>query len=221
MKRTLLNRVALLAMAAVVVALGSIARSQSAAPPTFRFDPTWPKELPNNWLVGNVVGVAVDSKDNVWITHRPASQAGAEKTPPVLAFDQAGNIVRSWGGSGGTGYEWGTQAHGLYVDYKDNVWVGFGGGLPYDIKSKATTDNAHILKFTPEGKFLLQLGQVRAGHRRQQQHHDARPAHGHRRRPQDRRGVHHRRLHQSPRHRVRCQHWRVQASLGGIRPASG
>ncbi len=163
MKRTLLNRVALLAMAAVVIALGSIARSQSAAPPTFRFDPTWPKELPNNWLVGNVVGVAVDSKDNVWITHRPASQAGAEKTPPVLAFDQAGNIVRSWGGSGGTGYEWGTQAHGLYVDYKDNVWVGFGGGLPYDIKSKATTDNAHILKFTPEGKFLLQLGKFGQG----------------------------------------------------------
>ena len=88
MKPTFLNRAALMAMAALVVALGSIARSQSATPPTFRFDPTWPKELPNNWLVGNVVGVGVDSRDNVWITHRPASQAGAEKTPPVLAFDR-------------------------------------------------------------------------------------------------------------------------------------
>ena len=163
MKRTFLTRAFVISMAAVVVALGSLARSQSAAPPTFRFDPTWPKEMPNNYLVGNVVGVAVDSKDNIWITHRPASQAGADKTPPVLAFDQAGNLVRSWGGSGGPGYDWGTQAHGLYVDYKDNVWIGFGGGLPYDIKTKATTDNAHILKFTPEGKFLLQLGKFGQG----------------------------------------------------------
>jgi DNA-binding beta-propeller fold protein YncE len=153
----------LAAMAVMVVAWGAAARSQSAAPPTFRFDPTWPKELPNNWLVGNVVGVGVDSKDNIWITHRPASQAGAEKTPPVLVFDQAGNLIKSWGGSGGPGYEWGTQAHGLYVDYQDNVWVGFGGGLPYDIKSKATTDNAHILKFTADGKFLLQLGKFGSG----------------------------------------------------------
>ena len=148
----------------LIAALGQPARSQSAAaaPPTFRYDVSWPKELPNNWLVGNVVGVAVDSRDNVWITHRPASQAGAEKTPPVLAFDQAGNLIHSWGGPG-AGYDWGTQAHGLYVDYKDNVWVGFGGGLPYDIKSKATTDNAHILKFTPAGKFLLQVGKFGQG----------------------------------------------------------
>ena len=46
---------------------------------------------------------------------------------------------------------------------KDNVWVGFGGGLPYDIKSRATTDNAHILKFTPDGKFLLQFGKFGEG----------------------------------------------------------
>jgi DNA-binding beta-propeller fold protein YncE len=163
MKRTFLTRAFVISMAALVVALGSLARSQSAAPPTFRFDPTWPKEMPNNYLVGNVVGVAVDSKDNIWITHRPASQAGADKTPPVLAFDQAGNLVRSWGGSGGPGYDWGTQAHGLYVDYKDNVWIGFGGGLPYDLKTKATTDNAHILKFTPDGKFLRQFGKFGEG----------------------------------------------------------
>ena len=163
MKRTFLTRAFVTSMAALVVALGSLARSQSAAPPTFRFDPTWPKEMPNNYLVGNVVGVGVDSKNNVWITHRPASQAGAEKTPPVLAFDPAGNLVKSWGGSGGPGYEWGTQAHGLYIDYQDNVWLGFGGGLPYDIKSKATTDNAHILKFNADGKFLLQIGKFGQG----------------------------------------------------------
>ena len=66
-------------------------QSKPAAPrvPAFQWDHTWPKELPNNWLVGNVVGVAVDSRDNVWIVHRPNSQTGAEKTPAVLAFDQS------------------------------------------------------------------------------------------------------------------------------------
>jgi hypothetical protein len=116
-------------------------QSKPAAPrvPAFQWDHTWPRELPNNWLVGNVVGVAVDSRDNVWIVHRPNSQTGAEKTPAVLAFDQSGNLVRNWGAPG-AGYDWGTQTHGLYVDSQDNVWVGFGGGLPYDLKSRATTD---------------------------------------------------------------------------------
>ncbi len=135
-----------------------------ATAPAFQVDPFWPKELPNNWLVGNVVGVAADSRDNIWIMHRPNSQAGADKTPAVLAFDPAGSLVRSWGAPG-AGHDWGTQAHGIYVDYKDNVWVGFGGGLPYDIKSRATTDNALILKYTPEGKFLLQLGKFGEGTR--------------------------------------------------------
>lgn len=144
------------------VAVGPTLQSQGAAPPTFKWDPTWPKELPNNWLVGNVVGVATDSKDNVWIAHRPNSQVGADKTPAVLAFDQAGSLIRSFGAPG-AGYDWGTQVHGLYIDAKDNVWVGFGGGLPYDVKSKATTDNAHILKFTSEGKFLLQVGKFGSG----------------------------------------------------------
>ena len=82
--------------------------TQRPAPPAFQVDPFWPKELPNNWLVGNVVGVGVDSHDNVWIVHRPQSQAGADKTPAVLAFDQAGNLIRSWGGPG-PGYEGATR----------------------------------------------------------------------------------------------------------------
>ena len=51
----------------------------------------------------------------------------------------------------------------MYVDYQDNVWVGFGGGLPYDLTTRATTDNAHVLKFTPDGEFLLQIGEFGGG----------------------------------------------------------
>ncbi len=128
----------------------------------FQVDPYWPKPLPEGWLLGNVVGVATDSGDNVWIIHRPGSQAGAGETPPVIAFDPAGNVVQSWGGPG-DGYDWGTQTHGIHVDRQDNVWVGFGGGLPYDPTSPTTTDNALVLKFTPDGEFLLQIGDFGRG----------------------------------------------------------
>ena len=47
----------------------------------FQVDPFWPKPLPEGWLLGNVVGVATDSGDNIWIIHRPGSQAGAGETP--------------------------------------------------------------------------------------------------------------------------------------------
>jgi hypothetical protein len=156
---------AVLWIAATPGAITARAQTAAKAPagaPAFQVDPYWPKPLPNDWLVGNVVGIAVDSKDNVWITHRPRSQAGAEKTPAVLAFDQAGNLVQSWGGKE-TIPAWGTQEHGLYIDYKDNVWVGFGGGLPYDVKTKATTDNANVLKLTPKGALLLEIGKFGMG----------------------------------------------------------
>jgi len=61
-------------------------------------------------------------------------------------FDQAGNLVRSWGGPG-PGYEWPEGAHGVHVDYKGNVWLGGNG-----------KGDAQVLKFTRRGSFLMQLG---------------------------------------------------------------
>src|SRR5215467_11635502 len=119
--------------------------------PSYKVDPFWPKPLPNHWLVGAVAGVAVDSKDHVWIIHRPSTLQPNEirsvyrGAPPVLEFDQAGNLVSSWGGSG-SGYEWPELEHGILVD-RDTVWIGGGG-----------EKDAQILKFTRDGKFLLQIG---------------------------------------------------------------
>jgi hypothetical protein len=136
--------------------------AESSGNSAFLVDPLWPMALPNDWMFGNVVGVAVDSQDNVWVAHRPRSQNGSEGTPVVLAFDQDGNVVKSWGSKDSIP-EWGTQEHGLYIDYRDNVWVGFGGGLPYDINTRATTDNAHFLKLSPDGELLLSVGEFGMG----------------------------------------------------------
>jgi len=35
--------------------------------PRFEVDPMWPKPLPNHWLMGNTIGVGVDTQDHVYI----------------------------------------------------------------------------------------------------------------------------------------------------------
>ena len=41
--------------------------------PKFEVDPYWPKDLPNQWMLGQVAGIFVDSHDHVWVTNRPRS----------------------------------------------------------------------------------------------------------------------------------------------------
>ena len=139
-------------MRLLAVAIVTLIAQTSMQVPRYQVDPAWPKQLPNHWLVGAVVGVAVDANDHVWITHRPSTLQPNETrsfwkaAPPVLEFDQAGNLVSSWGGPG-AGYEWPQLEHGIYLDHQDNVWLGGGGDK-----------DAQILKFTRQGKFLLQIG---------------------------------------------------------------
>jgi DNA-binding beta-propeller fold protein YncE len=76
---------------------------------------------------------------------------GVKTGPPVMEFDQAGNYLRGWGGPG-DGYDWPQSEHGIFVDYKGFVWIG--GNGPED----------QILKFTKDGKFVMQLGH--GGHKK-------------------------------------------------------
>ena len=156
------------ALTAAIVALGAgqavlqdkaDAQRGNVQAPMFEVDPLWPK--PFNGLLGMAIGVWADDQDNIWMIHRSsatlhANEKGAELNPPiaeccrgappVLAFDPEGNLVRSWGGPG-PGYEWPQSNHGIHIDYKGNVWIGGNGG-----------PDSQILKFTKDGKFLLQIG---------------------------------------------------------------
>jgi DNA-binding beta-propeller fold protein YncE len=135
------------------------AQARMVEAPRFEVDPLWPKPLPSHWLLGSTIGVWVDEQDNVWIIHRSSSTLNDNEkalelktgeccrgAPPVLAFSAAGNLVQSWGGPG-AGFEWPESNHGIHVDYKGNVWIGGNGAK-----------DAHILKFTKDGKFLMQVG---------------------------------------------------------------
>ena len=130
--------------------------------PKFQVEPFWPKPLPKNWILGQVAGIAVDKDDRIWITHRPATlvddEKGAMQDPPttkcctpapaVLEFDADGNLLRAWGGPG-EGYDWPKMEHGIFVDKDGNVWLA--GNDPSDHQ---------ILKFSPDGKFLQQIGKA-------------------------------------------------------------
>jgi hypothetical protein len=129
-------------------------------PPKYQVDASWPKELPNNWIMGQVGGMAVDRHDHIWVLQRPSTDTPDElgasltpprsmccmPTPPVLEFDSQGNLLQSWGGAG-EGFDWPKTEHGIYVDKDDNVWIG--GSGPAD---------RQVLKFTNNGKFLKQIG---------------------------------------------------------------
>ncbi|MBI2150956.1 MAG: hypothetical protein HYU27_10195, partial [Acidobacteria bacterium] len=138
------------------------ARGQVMAP-RFEVDPTFPKPLPNGWYQGQSIGLWVDASDHVWIVHRPdvldAVEGAAaqnpptgeccKNAPPILEFDQAGNVLRSWGGSDGPGYEWPESNHGINIDGKGFVWIG-GNGM----------NDGHVLKFTQDGKFVAMIGRA-------------------------------------------------------------
>ena len=170
MQKRTSNLVSWAALAAGIFGLGvgqavlqrqADAQGSSVQAPVFEVDPLWPKPLPNNWLLGWTIGVWVDEQDYVWIIHRGAgglhnNERGAElnppiaeccrTAPPVLVFDPDGNLVRSWGGPG-AGYEWPQSNHGIHIDYKGNIWIGGNG-----------EKDAQLLKFTNDGKFLMQAG---------------------------------------------------------------
>lgn len=150
-----------LALALALAVPSAAAGVQSA----FEVDAHWPR-LPAGWILGQVAGIAVDANDHVWIVQRPGSLEQSERgavldppqslcctpAPPVIEFDAAGNVVRAWGGPEAAPEidglnQWPASEHGIFIDHEANVWLGGNG-----------EDDHVVLKFSPEGKFLMQIG---------------------------------------------------------------
>ena len=150
--------------------------------PIFEVDSHFPT-LPEHMLLGGVGGATADSHGNVWVFHRPhtleegnATENGWKPAPPVVEFAPDGKFLQAWGGpEKGAPYQWfnrgglhsafaecqsctserrlngdgrpGSGEHGIAIDAHDNVWLtGNGDG------------DGQVLKFTKDGKFLLQIG---------------------------------------------------------------
>jgi DNA-binding beta-propeller fold protein YncE len=190
---TFLILIGALTMGQKILTSRAVAEAAGVQAPMFEVDPLWPKPLPNHWIMGNTIGVSADAQDHIWIIHRQGSLEPKEvyattdppgascclPAPPVLAFDQAGNLIAHWGGKG-EGYEWPDSNHGITVDYKGNVWIGGNGagtppggargggqapgGAPVEGQSGPLGGyyfhDSMIMKFTQDGKFLMQIGKV-------------------------------------------------------------
>ena len=106
--------------------------------------------------------------------------------PDVLEFDPAGNLLRHWGRDQvkGNGHDWPSSNHGITVDKDENVWIGGNGApqptgaSPGSAEQFAPRPNApapapyaggtpiyhdsFILKFSPDGKYIGQIGKANA-----------------------------------------------------------
>ena len=174
--------------AALIVALGNGMQdavvAQGRVRPVFEVDPHFLK-MPAGMVLGAVGGATADGAGNVWINNRPhtlpeanALLNGYKPGPPILQFSEKGTYIRGWGGPAANGeYQWtnrgglfsafapcqsctqehrgngdgrpGSGEHGIFVDHKNNVWITGNGD-----------DDGQILKFTADGKFLLQIGKA-------------------------------------------------------------
>ena len=154
-------------------------QTQSSDVPRYQVDASWPKDLPNNWILWNGTGLQVDAEDHIWVVNRPRqvsmADAGAAQTPPIseccipapslVEFDSEGNLLSSWGGPEFVP-DWPILEHGLVIDAAGNFWIGgnFRAGAtdrlltaPIPRPAELRSDR-HVLKFSPEHEILLTIG---------------------------------------------------------------
>ena len=137
------------------------ATASTDGPPTFVVDPSWPREMPDLWIMGAVTSVFVDDQDHVWVTHLtetltdeelylmqdPPAGTCCRPAPVVVEFDSEGNVVQGWGDPATQDVaEFPRNPHGLFVDHNGFVWIG-------------TFRHHRVMKFTRDGQVLMTIGE--------------------------------------------------------------
>ena len=136
---------ACVALAAAQVVFASLSWAQNAAP-RYEVDASWPKPLPDRWVLGGLGGVCVDSQDHVVILNRQDILEGeldaGRLAPQIIEFDPAGNVVNSWSKPDLLD----PRLHSCHFDQDNNFWV-------------AAAPSGVVQKFTHDGgKLLQQIG---------------------------------------------------------------
>ena len=126
-------------------------------------------------------GDSLEANEKGMMLTPPSATLCCQAAPAVLEFDQKGVLVSNWGGPG-QGYAWPQSPGSLAVDAKGNVWITAAGlEAPPTTPARGRGDavvgeapaaapgrgrggpppgppDAHVLKFSRDGKFLLQIG---------------------------------------------------------------
>src|SRR5436309_4036290 len=136
--------------ACVLAAIAAISHPSSphaqTRAPRYQVDLSWPKPLPDRWVLGGSGGVCVDGHDHVLILNRQDVLDGdlnaGHLAPALIEFDSAGNLVHS----GGDAKLLDPRLHSCHFDKEDNVWVG-------------SSPSGMVQKYSHDGsKLLLQIG---------------------------------------------------------------
>jgi DNA-binding beta-propeller fold protein YncE len=140
MKTRLLH---LSAIALAIALCPSASLAQSA--PTYAIDASWPKDLPKDWITGQLGGVCMGEQDTIYVVNRRNITDEEKETsisaPSIIKFDTEGNVIGSWGDEKTVP----GSIHGCFVDRDKNIWV-------------AGNADGAIQKYSPDGKLLLQVG---------------------------------------------------------------
>lgn len=156
--RTWHSLVVIISAAVAISSMNGEAEAQTA--PSFNYDPSWPKSLPNQWKMGGVTGLAVDSNDNVWVYNRPndatATELRAEPNPPIalcctrppsmIHIDRNGDVIGSFDAP---------QGHGMDVDDDGFVYLGQDTVRKYDPRTGQLVGE---VARTPERENGAQVG---------------------------------------------------------------
>ena len=141
-----MKRMARLAVSAAALSLiFGLAPALSQTAPKFAIDATWPKDLPKDWITGQLGGVCTGEQDHIYVVNRRNITDEEKETsisaPSIIKFDTEGNVVGSWGDQNTVP----NSIHGCFVDSDKNVYV-------------AGNSDAIVQKYAPDGKLLLQIG---------------------------------------------------------------
>lgn len=131
----------------------------------------------NVWIVHRPG--SLEQKES-YLTRNEADCCAA--APDVLEFSPSGNVIRAWGRA--EGHDWPTSNHGITIDKDGNVWLGANGAgqpgpapgsaaqfarhpgvapppaMPSEGGEIGTYHDSFILKFSPDGKFLGEIGKA-------------------------------------------------------------
>jgi hypothetical protein len=135
---------AMLVVAAGIFCAPSLCAQSSV--PQYEFDSSWPKPLPDRWVIGGLGGLCVDAQDHVFILNRQDVLEGdlnaGHLAPPVIELDPSGNVANSWGDPKLLD----PRLHSCHVDKDNNFWIG-------------SAPSGMVQKYTHDGsKLLLQIG---------------------------------------------------------------
>jgi sugar lactone lactonase YvrE len=104
-------------------------------------------QLPAGRLMGSTSAVEIDRDGHIWVAERcGVNSCASSDLAPILEFDRAGKLLRSWGAG------MFVFPHGIAIDQGGAIWITDGQGQP--------GKGHQVFKFNADGKVLMTLGKA-------------------------------------------------------------